>query len=80
MKNLRAILGYTFLILIAISMLYPFFAMVNLSFVESDKIFSQAGKFIYTGFTTDNYKNVFNQIPLSRYFFNSLVVASFTTA
>lgn len=79
MKNLRVILGYFILILIAISMLYPFFAMVNLSFVESDKIFSQAGKFVYTGFTTDNYKNVFNQIPLSRYFFNSLVVAIFTT-
>lgn len=80
MKNKRIIFGYIILILIAFSMLYPFFAMINLSFVQSDKIFTQAGKIIYTGFTLDNYKNVFNQIPLSRYFFNSLVVASFTTA
>lgn len=53
--------------------------MLNLSFVQSDKIFSQAGNFIYTGFTLDNYKNVFNQIPLSRYFLNSLLVAGITT-
>lgn len=72
-------LGYFILILIAISMLYPFFAMVNLSFVNDDAIFSQAGKVFYSGFTIDNYKNVFTQIPLSKYFMNSLIVASITT-
>ena len=61
-------------------MLYPFFAMVNLSFVNDDAIFSQAGKILYSGFTLENYKNVFTQIPLSRYFLNSLIVASVTTA
>lgn len=79
MKNWRVILGYFILILIAFSMLYPFFAMINLSFVHSDKIFSQAGKIFYTGFTLENYRNVFQQIPLSRYFFNSLIVALITT-
>ena len=61
-------------------MLYPFFAMVNLSFVNDDAIFSQAGKILYSGFTLENYKNVFTQIPLSRYFLNSLIVAFVTTA
>ena len=80
MKKWRIFLGYLILILIAISMLYPFFAMVNLSFVNDDAIFSQAGKILYSGFTLENYKNVFTQIPLSRYFLNSLIVASVTTA
>ncbi len=79
MKNWRVVLGYFILILIALSMLYPFFAMINLSFVENKDIFSQAGKVLYSGFTLDNYRNVFSQIPLSRYFLNSLIVASITT-
>lgn len=64
---------------IAITMLYPFFVMVNLSFVRNDAIFSQAGNLFYTGFTLDNYKNVFTKLPLARYFFNSLLVAVLTT-
>ena len=44
MKKYQTGLGYIVLILIAISMLYPFFAMVNLSFVENREIFSQADK------------------------------------
>ena len=79
MKNLRVFLGYSMLVLIAISMLYPFFVMLNLSFVQNDSIFSQAGNIFYSGLTLDNYKNVFSQIPLSRYFLNSLIVASITT-
>ena len=79
MKNWRVFTGYLILILIAISMLYPFFAMVNLSFVENNAIFSQAGKIFYSGLTLENYKNVFAEIPLSRYFFNSLLVATITT-
>ena len=74
MKKWRMVLGYFILILIAISMLYPFFAMINLSFVNDDAIFSQAGRVFYSGFTLDNYKNVFTQIPLCRYFLNSLIM------
>jgi len=79
MRKLRVVIGYLFLILIALSMLYPFFVMVNLSFVKNGEIFSQAGNLFYTGLTVENYKNVFTQIPLSRYFLNSLIVAVITT-
>lgn len=79
MGKFRTYLGYLILIFIAISMLYPFLVMVNLSFVKNDEIFSQAGNLLYTGLTFENYKNVFVQIPLSRYFFNSLLVATITT-
>ncbi len=79
MRNYRIFSGYVLLIGIAISMLYPFFAMVNLSFADDSAIFSQTSKLFYGNLTLENYKNVFEQIPLARYFFNSLVVASVTT-
>lgn len=79
MRKFRTFLGYAILTGIAISMLYPFFAMVNLSFADENAIFSQSSKLFYGGFTLENYKNVFTQIPLSRYFLNSLIVASITT-
>lgn len=80
MKNLRVFFGYLTLVLLAISMLYPFFVMVNLSFVKNNAIFSQAGNIFYTGLTVENYKHVFEQIPLSRFFLNSLIVSGATTA
>ena len=74
------ILGYGILVAIAISMLYPFFAMVNLSLVDNGEIFTDAGKIFRTNLTLENYKNVFSTIPLSTYFFNSLIVSVITTA
>ena len=79
MRKFRIFVGYLILIFIALSMLYPFLVMVNLSFVKNDAIFSQAGNVFYTGLTVENYKHVFEQIPLSRYFLNSLIVATVTT-
>lgn len=79
MRKFRVFLGYLTLILIAVSMLYPFFAMVNLSFTDNNEIFSNAGKIFHSNLTLDNYKNVFKEIPLSTYFFNSLIVALITT-
>lgn len=79
MRKLRVFFGYLTLILIAISMLYPFFAMVNLSLVNNNEIFLNTGKILHTNFTLENYRNVFREIPLSVYFFNSLVVAVITT-
>ena len=80
MKRFRIIFGYLTLILIAISMLYPFFAMVNLSLVNNNDIFTNAGQLIHTNLTIQNYKNVFSSIPLSTYFLNSLFVAAVATA
>lgn len=79
MRKFRVFLGYLTLILIAVSMLYPFFAMLNLSFTDNNEIFSNAGKIFHSNLTIDNYKNVFKEIPLSVYFFNSLIVALITT-
>lgn len=78
-KNYKKIFGYIILILIALSMLYPFFAMLNLSFVENSAIFSQPDKIFHTPLTIKNYENVFQDIPLHIYFMNSLIVAVITT-
>ncbi len=79
MVNWRKILGYFCLILIAISMLYPFFAMFNLSFVPNGEIYNQGGKIFYSPLTLENYANVFSKIPIWKYFINSLFVALVTT-
>lgn len=79
MRNWRIVIGYVCLVLIAISMLYPFFAMINLSLVPNGGIFNQGGKLIYSPITIDNYISVFNKIPLWKYFINSLFVAIVTT-
>lgn len=79
MKKFRIFLGYLTLALIALSMLYPFFAMVTLSFTGNNEIFSHAGRIFHSNLTFENYKNVFKEIPMGLYFFNSLLVASITT-
>lgn len=79
MKNWRIILGYFCLIVIAISMLYPFFTMLNLSLVPNGEIFNQCGKLVYSPITLENYSNVFRKIPMFQYFMNSLFVALVTT-
>ena len=67
------------MVLIAGSMLMPFFAMVNLSFCPSNEIFSYPPKLFSTHLTLANYRNVFASIPVAKYFFNSLEVALLTT-
>lgn len=64
------------LFLLAISMLFPFIVMVYLSFVPNSEIFSHQF-FIKLNF--ENYKNVFNSIPIATYFLNSLIVAVSST-
>ena len=67
---------YTTIILLSISMLLPFFVMLIVSFIPEGQISA-----LLTGFTPtfSNWKNVFAQIPVTRYFLNSLIVATFTT-
>ena len=76
---MRKFLLYLFLILIAVSMLIPFFAMVYLSFVPENQIFLISNPDFRPEFTLDNYKNVFQNLPILKYFLNSLFVAVITT-
>lgn len=79
MKFFKKLFGYFILLLIAISMLLPFFAMLNLSFSQNSEIFSYPPSIFAKNWTIKNYLSVFSSIPLARYFFNSLLVATLTT-
>lgn len=79
MKSFRTYLGYFTLIIIAISMLLPFFAMVNLSFSQNDALFSYPPSLFPKKITLGNYIEVFSMVPVTKYFLNSLIVASITT-
>jgi len=79
MKKIKLFFGYLTLIIIATSMLAPFFAMLNLSFSPNSEIFSYPPKIMSKNFTFSNYISVFNSIPVARYFFNSLFIAAITT-
>lgn len=67
---------YLILILVALSMLLPFFAMFLMSLSGNENIFTDY-KNINLSFCA--YKNVFNSIPVIKYFLNSLIVALLTT-
>ena len=75
MIKFKLILGYLVLIICAFTMLYPFFAMLNLSFAHNADFFAAQNIFFNSNLTLENYKNLFNDIPIFRYFLNSLFVA-----
>ena len=79
MKTLRIFLGYSILVLFALSMFVPFFAMTSLSFSSNNAIFSYPPNLIPQNWTFENYVNVFSSIPIAKYFFNSLFVGLITT-
>lgn len=79
MRNIRIYFGYLILIIVAFSMLVPFFTMLTLSFSQNSQIFSYPPSILPKSFTFENYLNVFSSIPIARYFFNSLLVATITT-
>lgn len=79
MKRARLFFGYSILIFCAVSMLLPFLWMVLTSFMSNDEIFSFPVKFLPDKLNFSNYVNIFTQMPMTRYFFNSLFVSVVTT-
>lgn len=79
MKKFAFIFGYLILIITALSMLFPFFAMINIAFTPESEIFKNSTAMFQTEFTLDNFIHVFKKIPIARYFFNSMIVALLTT-
>ena len=79
MRKTVIFIGYISLIIVALSMLFPFFAMVNLAFTNEAEIFKNTGVFFHANLTFDNFRHIFGEIPITRYFFNSMIVAVLTT-
>lgn len=74
---MKKCLLYTIMILISISMLLPFVVMVLMSLGGDENIFVN-----YTNINLNlfAYKNVFQTLPVIKYFLNSIIVAGATTA
>ena len=72
-------ISYVLLILGALSMVLPFLWMLMTSFMENSQIFSYPPQFVPSPFSSDNYLRSVSQMPLFRYFLNSLLVAVITT-
>lgn len=70
----KKLLLHFILITTAAGMLFPFLVMFLISFSSNNEL-----SFKDMSLTLNNYFHVFNSIPVTRYFVNSLVVAVFTT-
>ena len=70
----KKLLLHFILITTAAGMLFPFLVMFLISFSSNNEL-----SFQDMSLTLNNYFHVFNSIPVTRYFVNSLVVAVFTT-
>ena len=79
MKKTVVFSGYLLIIFGAISMLAPFIWMLCVSFMTEAQIFSYPPNFIPHPFITDNYIHIFEKLPITRFFINSLLVALLTT-
>ena len=73
---MKKFLLFTILTILAISMILPFMMMFLISLSGNENIFIDY-KNINLSFCA--YKNVFDSIPVIKYFLNSLIVALFTT-
>ena len=73
---MKKFLLFTILTILAISMILPFIMMFLISLSGNENIFTDY-KNINLSFCA--YKNVFDSIPVVKYFLNSLIVALFTT-
>ncbi len=78
-ERVKITAGYFILALGAFSMLFPFVWMLLTSFMTQEQIFSYPPVLLPEPFIVDNYKNIFEKIPIVKYFFNSTVVSVFTT-
>lgn len=74
--QIRKVFLAAILVLLALSMIIPFFMMFLISLSGNENIFTDY-KNINLSFGA--YKNVFNSVPIAKYFLNSFIVALLTT-
>ena len=65
---------YILLIVISITMLFPFFWMVRSAFMTNREITTVPIKWIPSRFSFDNFKEAFTKDSFGRYFLNSAVI------
>ena len=81
MKKSKMIIKYAFLLFWAIIVLFPFYWMVLTSVKSYAAYNAEYIPKLYTlSPTLSNYTDAFSQVPLAKYFLNTLIFTFFTTA
>lgn len=78
-QKIIIVFSYGLLILCAFSMVAPFLWMLATSFMSEGQIFSYPPKFLPSPFILDNFEIVATEMPIVKYFLNSLFVSIVTT-
>ena len=73
------ILPTALMILIAFVFLVPLYWLVLSSFRQADRIFADAGDFVPSSITLDNFTNLFSEAPFVRWFTNSVILSAGST-
>jgi multiple sugar transport system permease protein len=73
-RRLSRLVVYALLIVTSILMLGPFYWMLATSFKPAADVFASPPKLIPNPWTFENYRFVLDNLPFTRYFFNSVVV------
>lgn len=63
----------------ALAMVMPFWVMISTSLMTQAQVFKFPPEFFPNPIAWDNYARVFQQVPIGRYFLNSILVAGITT-
>ncbi len=79
-QKIWVILGFIFLLFLAIVIMFPFYWMVASSFKPIGRIFTDPIVLLPSPFTTQSYANLISETAYLRWFFNSLVFAVFYPA
>lgn len=72
--NRGRLIAYFFLIVISISMLFPFFWMVRSAFMTNREIMTTPIQWLPSHYDLENFKTAFERAPFGRYFINSAVI------
>ncbi|WP_158737030.1 carbohydrate ABC transporter permease [Alteribacillus sp. YIM 98480] len=74
--NISSYIAYLIIIPITLFAIFPFYIMVKSSLEPLDQIISSFNFFPENWFYFENYKKVFSEYPMARWFFNSTLVAT----
>lgn len=77
--RISAIVSHTILMAGALTMIIPFIWMLSTSLKAPGQTFVYPPQFIPDPIVTDNYPNMWQALPFSRFFVNSLKIASLST-
>jgi ABC-type glycerol-3-phosphate transport system permease component len=75
----RWVLPTALMVIIALVFIVPFYWMIVSSVRPAGRIFADAGEFFPSSLTLGNYGTLFRDIPFTRWFVNSVILAAGTT-